>query len=109
MTVTEFPKTTNPVVGILGEEIAKGIQAINDANVTLLATAESETGVREIDKELKSYVKTDDNDVSDKDQDLVKAVADLHNKQAAIKAAQEKARKLYRTNLLNEEEVAEGT
>ena len=108
MTVTEFPQTTNPVVGILGEEIAKGIQAINDANVTLLAKAESETGVREIDKELKSYVKTDDNDVSDKDQDLVKAVADLQKKQAAFKAAQEKARNLYRTNVLNEEEVAEG-
>jgi len=103
----DFPTTSNPVVGILGEEILKGIAAINEANVSLLAKAESETGVREIDKQLKTFVKSDDNDLSDKDPEIVKAVADLQKKQDAFKKAQEAARNLYRTKVLGEEEQAE--
>lgn len=105
--VAPFPQTTNPVVDILGQQILDGIAAINVANETLLADDESETGVRAIDKELKNFRKTDENDVSERDQDIVKAVADMDKKAKAYKDAQEKARNLYRTKVLGEEEKKE--
>lgn len=91
---------------LLTEQITDGIAELNEANKVLLAS-ESGTGVRDIDKELKNYVKTDDNDVSDKDEEVVKAVAAYEKARKAFKTAQEKARNLYRTNVLNEDAVEE--
>lgn len=106
--MTEFPaNVADPVASMLGKQIVEGIQKIAEANEVLLANESSETGVREIDKALKEYIKTDENDVSDKNQDIVKAVAAQEKARAAFKAAQEKARNLYRTEVLGVEEVSE--
>ncbi len=105
--MSDFPQTTDPVAGMLAQQVTDGINAIVEANKVLLAESESGTGLREIDKELKSFVKTDDNDLSDKNQDIVKAVASLEKARVAFKNAQEKARNLYRTEILGEDEVKE--
>lgn len=103
-----FPSNVaDPVATMLGQQITEGIEKIVAANEVLLANESSETGVREIDKALKDFVKTDDNDLSDKDQDIVKAVAAMAKAQAAFKKAQGEARNLYRTNVLGVEEVSE--
>lgn len=105
--MTDFPQTTNPVAAMLGEQITSGIAAIEEANTVLLAEHDGETGVREIDKELKNYVPSDSNDVADKDQELVKAAAQVEKAKAQFKKAQEAARNLYRTKVLGEEAVSE--
>lgn len=107
--MNDFPaNVADPVASMLGNQIAEGIAKIAAANEVLLANESSETGVREIDKALKDYIKTDENDLSDKNQDIVKAVAAQEKARAAFKAAQEKARNLYRTEVLGVEEVTEG-
>ena len=103
-----FPaNVADPVASMLGAQIEEGIAKIVAANEVLLANESSETGVREIDKALKDFVKSDDNDLSDKDQDIVKAVDKMAKAQAAYKKAQADARNLYRTNVLGVEEVSE--
>lgn len=95
------------VTRMLANQIEEGIAKINEANSVLLAEVDGQTGVREIDKALKDFVASETNDVSDKDQDIVKAVAGLEKARESFKKAQEKARNLYRTNILGEDEVSE--
>lgn len=104
---TAFPSVADPVASMLGQQIEDGIKAIVEANEILLQDESSETGVREIDKALKDYVASENNDVSDKDQDIVKAVAKMEKAREAFKAAQTAARNLYRTNVLGVDEVQE--
>ena len=104
---TAFPQVADPVANMLGEQVVNGIAAIVEANETLLATEDSSTGVREIDKALKDFVPSETNDVSDKDKDIVKAAQNLEKARKAFKTAQENARNLYRTNVLNEDAVTE--
>lgn len=104
---TAFPEVSDPVAAMLGDQITSGIQAIVEANEVLLQDESGETGVREIDKELKTYVPSDDNDVSDKDQEIVKAVAKQEKAREAFKNAQAAARNLYRTKVLGVDEVNE--
>lgn len=102
-----FPQVADPVASMLGGQIESGLAAIEEANKTLLANDDAATGVREIDKALKDYVPSENNDVSDKDKDIVKAVSNLEKARKAFKAAQEQARNLYRVNVLHEDEVTE--
>jgi hypothetical protein len=104
---TAFPQVADPVATMLGEQVTNGIQAIVEANEVLLADESGETGVREIDKALKEFVPSDDNDVSDKDQEIVKAMAKMVKAQQAFKDAQTAARNLYRTKVLGVDEVNE--
>jgi negative regulator of replication initiation len=104
---TAFPSVADPVANMLGEQVVNGIAAIVEANETLLASEDSSTGVREIDKALKDYIPSETNDVSEKDKDIVKAVAALEKARKAFKSAQENARNLYRVNVLHEDEVTE--
>lgn len=101
------PQVSDPVAVMLIEQVQNGIKAIEEANEVLLADESSETGVREIDKNLKTFVPSDDNDVSEKDQEIVKAVAKMVKAQEAFKAAQTAARNLYRTKVLGVDEVNE--
>lgn len=105
--MSSFPQVADPVATMLGQQIEQGIAAIVEANETLLANEDTSTGVREIDKELKGFLASESNDVSEKDQDIVKAVAQLEKAREAFKKAQEKARNLYRVNVLHEDEVTE--
>lgn len=105
--MSAFPQVSDPVAAMLGNQIEEGIKAIVEANEVLLQDESSETGVREIDKNLKTFVASDDNDVSDKDQEIVKAVAKMVKAQEAYKAAQTAARNLYRTKVLGVDEVNE--
>lgn len=102
-----FPQVADPVATMLGEQVTNGIQAIVEANEVLLADESSETGVREIDKALKEHIASDDNDVSDKNQNVVKAVAKLEKAREAFKKAQTEARNIYRTEVLGVDEVNE--
>lgn len=103
MTVA-FPETTDPVAPVLANQILEGIKAVEEANKILLASAEVGAGLREIDKELKSYLPSDKNDVSEKNQDVVKAVVRLEKARIAFKKAQLDARNSYRKNVLGEDE-----
>lgn len=105
--MTSFPSVADPVATMLGQQIEQGIAAIVEANETLLANEDTSTGVREIDKALKDFLASETNDVSDKDSEIVKAVASLEKAREAFKKAQEKARNLYRVNVLHEDEVTE--
>lgn len=97
--MSSFPQVADPVASMLGNQIEEGIKAIVEANVVLLANDDAATGVREIDKNLKEY--------KGEDADILKAVEDLNKKREAFKKAQEKARNLYRVNVLHEDEVSE--
>lgn len=101
------PQVADPVATMLMQQIEEGIKAIVEANEILLQDESSETGIREIDKNLKTFVPSDDNDVSEKDQEIVKAVAKMVKAQEAYKAAQTAARNLYRTKVLGVDEVNE--
>jgi hypothetical protein len=105
--MSAVPSVADPVAVMLIEQVQNGIKAIEEANEVLLADESSETGVREIDKNLKTFVPSDDNDVSDKDQEIVKAVAKMQKAQQAFKDAQTVARNLYRTKVLGVDEVNE--
>lgn len=105
--MSAVPSVADPVAVMLIEQVQNGIKAIEEANEVLLADESSETGVREIDKNLKTFVPADDNDVSDKDQEIVKAVAKMQKAQQAFKDAQAAARNLYRTKVLGVDEVNE--
>jgi hypothetical protein len=105
--MSSFPQVADPVAMMLGEQVTNGIKAIEEANEILLQDESSETGVREIDKELKTYVPSDTNDVSEKNQDIVKAVAKMEKARKAFKDAQVAARNLYRTEVLGVDEVNE--
>lgn len=105
--MSSFPQVADPVAMMLGEQVTNGIKAIEEANEVLLQDESSETGVREIDKELKTYVPSDSNDVSEKNQDIVKAVARMEKARKAFKDAQVAARNLYRTEVLGVDEVNE--
>ena len=105
--MTTVPTVSDPVVTMLLSQVEANVNAIEEANKILLAADDSTSGVREIDKELKTYVPSDDNDVSEKDQEIVKAVKNLESARKALKTAQEKARNLYRVNILHEDEVDE--
>jgi hypothetical protein len=105
--MSAFPQVADPVASMLGQQIEQGIAAIVEANETLLANEDTSTGVREIDKELKTFLASETNDVSGKDTDIVKAVTSLEKARDAFKKAQEKARNLYRVNVLHEDEVTE--
>lgn len=105
--MSAFPSVADPVATMLGQQIEQGIAAIVEANETLLANEDTSTGVREIDKALKEFLASETNDVSDKDADIVKAVSQLEKARTAFKNAQEKARNLYRVNVLHEDEVTE--
>jgi hypothetical protein len=96
--VPPVPNSTDPLISTLGAQIVSGIEAIIEANKTLLAD-ESGTGVREIDKALKEY-KGDDKEIA-------KAVADQEKARESFKKAQEKARNLFRTKVLGEDEQEE--
>lgn len=101
------PQVADPVATMLMQQIEEGIKAIVEANEILLQDESSETGIREIDKNLKTFIPSDDNDVSEKDQEIVKAVAKMVKAQEAYKAAQTAARNLYRTKVLGVDEVNE--
>jgi hypothetical protein len=105
--MSSFPQVADPVAAMLGNQIEEGIAAIVEANEVLLQDESGETGVREIDKELKTYVPSDDNDVSEKDNEIVKAVAKMEKAREAFKKAQVDARNLYRTKILGVDEVQE--
>lgn len=105
--MSAVPQVSDPVAVMLIEQVQNGIKAIEEANEVLLSDESSETGVREIDKNLKTFVPSDDNDVSEKDQEIVKAVAKMVKAQEAFKAAQTAARNLYRTKVLGVDEVNE--
>lgn len=105
--MSSFPSVADPVATMLGQQIEEGIAAINEANDVLLADESAETGVREIDKALKEFISSDTNDVSEKDTEIVKAVAKMVKAQEAYKAAQTAARNLYRTKVLGVDEVNE--
>lgn len=105
--MSAFPQVADPVAMMLGEQVTNGIKAIEEANEVLLQDESSETGVREIDKELKTYVPSDTNDVSEKNQEIVKAVAKMEKARKAFKDAQTAARNLYRTEVLGVDEVNE--
>lgn len=92
----------NPVVTMLIDQVAEGFQVIAEANAVLLES-DSGTGVREIDKALKEYDEKDES----ADPEIVKSISALEKSRKAFKAAQEKARNLYRTNVLGEDEIAE--
>lgn len=87
---------------LLTQQIVQGIQQIEEANKVLLES-EAGTPLREIDSQLKSYSKANDNDVSELDPEIVKAVENMENKREAFKKAQNEARNLYRTNVLEED------
>lgn len=105
--MSAFPQVADPVATMLGQQIEEGIAAIVQANETLLANEDTSTGVREIDKELKTFLASETNDVSEKDPEIVKAVTQLEKARDSFKKAQEKARNLYRVNVLHEDEVTE--
>lgn len=105
--MTAVPETTDPVAGMLVSKILEGIASVVEANKTLLAADEGAAGVREIDKALKDFIPSETNDVSEKDEEVVKAVKQLESARKAFKTAQEKARNAYRVNILHEEEVEE--
>lgn len=97
--MSAFPQVADPVASMLGTQIEEGIAAIVTANETLLASEDAGTGVREIDKALKDY--------KGEDEELKKAVEQLEKARASLKKIQEKARNLYRVNVLKEDEVTE--
>lgn len=103
MSNVTFPQVADPVATMLGQQILEGINAISEANETLLASESGETGVREIDKALKEY----DAEAENADKDIVKARDRMNKAREAFKKAQEDARNLYRTNILGVEAVSE--
>ena len=117
------------LTGPLCDQIFKGMVEIYEANEKKFA-AESGTGVRDLDKALKENftqeyktvevkddsgnpVKDDEGktltkqvpqkDLSDKDQEIVEAVAKMEEARAAFKDAQKAARNLYSVKVLGEE------
>lgn len=85
------------VTEMLAQKIEDGINQINAANEVLLAD-EAGTGVREIDRALKEG--TDDEEVN-------KAFEKAKKAREAFVKAQDAARNLYRTNVLQEDAVSE--
>lgn len=97
--MSSFPSVADPVAQMLGQQIENGIAKINEANVTLLADESSETGVREIDKNLKANEHGNEN--------VSKAWEKAEKARETYKKALEAARNLYRTEILGVDEVKE--